>query len=72
VLLLLGLSRFGFRKLEAVGKDAAMPWETDGRRWHLELRTSHGGKPCRCPISKSLASCAGVTLTTPVPNSRST
>jgi excinuclease ABC subunit A len=33
--------------LEKVGQDAAMPWETDGRRWHTELRLSHGGKPCR-------------------------
>jgi excinuclease ABC subunit A len=33
--------------LEQVGKDAAMPWETDGRRWHTELRVSHKGQPCR-------------------------
>jgi excinuclease ABC subunit A len=33
--------------LEKVGKDAAMPWETDGRRWHTELRLSHQGQPCR-------------------------
>ena len=30
------------------------------------------GRPCRRPISKSLGSCAGVTLTAPVPNSGST
>jgi len=24
-----------------------MPWETDGQRWHTELRVSHKGKPCR-------------------------
>ena len=30
------------------------------------------GKPCRRPISKSFGSCAGVTLTAPVPNSGST
>jgi len=33
--------------LEAVGKDAKMPWETDGRRWHTLDRVSHSGKPCR-------------------------
>jgi excinuclease ABC subunit A len=33
--------------LEAVGKDAKMPWETDGRRWHTVDRVSHQGKPCR-------------------------
>lgn len=33
--------------LEKVGKDAAMPWETDGVRWHTRDRLSHGGKPCR-------------------------
>ena len=33
--------------LEAVGKEAKMPWEADGRRWHTADRLSHGGKPCR-------------------------
>jgi excinuclease ABC subunit A len=33
--------------LEHVGKDAAMPWETDGVTWHTKTRLSHGGKPCR-------------------------
>jgi excinuclease ABC subunit A len=33
--------------LEAVGRDARMPWETDGRRWHTVERVSHKGKPCR-------------------------
>jgi excinuclease ABC subunit A len=33
--------------LEAVGQDAQMPWETDGRRWHTTLRVSHKGTPCR-------------------------
>jgi excinuclease ABC subunit A len=33
--------------LEQVGKDAKMPWETDGRRWHTELRVTNEGKPCR-------------------------
>jgi excinuclease ABC subunit A len=33
--------------LEAVGRDAAMPWETDGRRWHTVERVTTEGKPCR-------------------------
>ncbi|HTU92609.1 MAG TPA: excinuclease ABC subunit A, partial [Gemmataceae bacterium] len=34
-------------ELEAVGKDAAMPWEADGRRWHTVERVTSEGKPCR-------------------------
>ncbi|HTU20488.1 MAG TPA: excinuclease ABC subunit A, partial [Gemmataceae bacterium] len=34
-------------ELETVGKDAAMPWETDGRRWHTVERVTTEGKPCR-------------------------
>ena len=34
--------------------------------------TTIAGRPCRFAIAKSLASCAGVTFTMPVPNSRST
>jgi excinuclease ABC subunit A len=30
-----------------VGKDAAMPWETDGRRWHTVERVTTEGKACR-------------------------
>jgi excinuclease ABC subunit A len=33
--------------LEAVGRDAALPWQTDGRRWHTVERVSGDGKPCR-------------------------
>ncbi len=33
--------------LEAVGRDAAMPWQTDGRRWHTVDRVTSDGKPCR-------------------------
>jgi excinuclease ABC subunit A len=33
--------------LEKVGKDAAMPWQTDGRRWHTTAHTSGDGKPTR-------------------------
>jgi excinuclease ABC subunit A len=39
--------RPGDLKLEAVGKDAAMPWETDGKRWHTIDRLTSKGKPCR-------------------------
>ncbi len=34
-------------ELEAVGKDAAMPWQTDGRRWHTIERVTNEGKPIR-------------------------
>ncbi len=27
--------------------DTAMPWETNGRRWHTEMRVSHKGQRCR-------------------------
>src|SRR5207244_829567 len=33
--------------LEAVGRDAQMPWEADGRRWHVVERVSHKGTPCK-------------------------
>jgi excinuclease ABC subunit A len=39
--------RDGDVALEDVGKDAAMPWETDGHRWHTQDRVSHHGKPCK-------------------------
>ncbi len=33
---------------EEVGSEkVAAPWETDGRRWHCETRTSRTGAPCR-------------------------
>ena len=33
---------------EELGSEAvATPWETDGRRWHCETRTSRVGTPCR-------------------------
>jgi excinuclease ABC subunit A len=34
-------------ELEEVGKNAAMPWESDGRRWHTVERVTPDGKPCR-------------------------
>jgi len=39
--------RTGDVSLDAVGKDAAMPWETDGRRWHTSTRLTGKGKPAR-------------------------
>jgi excinuclease ABC subunit A len=39
--------REGDVDLEQVGKDAQMPWEADGRRWHTVERVSHKGTPCR-------------------------
>ncbi len=33
--------------LEAVGRDAALPWQTDGRRWHTIERITTDGKACR-------------------------
>ena len=34
-------------ELDQVGKDSAMPWIVDGRRWHTELRVSQKGTACR-------------------------
>ncbi len=39
--------RQGDLELSQVGKGAKMPWETDGRKWHLHDRIAHNGKPCR-------------------------
>jgi excinuclease ABC subunit A len=33
--------------LELVGRDAALPWQTDGRRWHTAERITTDGKACR-------------------------
>jgi excinuclease ABC subunit A len=33
--------------LELVGQDAALPWQTDGRRWHTVDRITTDGKACR-------------------------
>jgi len=33
--------------LAQVGRGAKMPWQIDGRKWHLHDRLSHNGKPCR-------------------------
>jgi excinuclease ABC subunit A len=34
-------------ELAEFGREARMPWEIDGRRWHTHDRLSHDGKPCR-------------------------
>jgi len=39
--------REGDVALEKVGKDSAMPWQTDGKLWHTKNRISSDGKPCR-------------------------
>ncbi|MDB5386876.1 MAG: uvrA 1, partial [Planctomycetaceae bacterium] len=39
--------REGDVELKQVGESAKMPWETDGRAWHLEQRIGHNGKPGR-------------------------
>ena len=39
--------RSGDVDLAKVGKDAALPWQVDGRKWHTVDRVSHIGTPCR-------------------------
>jgi excinuclease ABC subunit A len=34
-------------ELEKVGKDAKLPWQLDGRRWHCQDRITADGHPCR-------------------------
>ena len=33
--------------LGELGRDAKMPWQIDGRKWHLVERVAINGKPCR-------------------------
>jgi excinuclease ABC subunit A len=40
-------NREGDIELEQVGRDARMPWEADGRRWHTQDRVTGKGVPCR-------------------------
>jgi len=35
------------RRLGDVGKEVRMPWQIDGRKWHLEQRTDRDGKETR-------------------------
>ena len=39
--------RKGDLSLRELGKDAKMPWQVDGRKWHLVDRLAHNGKPAR-------------------------
>jgi excinuclease ABC subunit A len=39
--------RAGDIELRQVGRDAKMPWQTDGRRWHTVDRVARNGKACR-------------------------
>ncbi|HVK13361.1 MAG TPA: excinuclease ABC subunit UvrA [Gemmataceae bacterium] len=40
-------AREGDISLEKVGKDAQLPWQTDGKRWHCLDRLTMKGTPCR-------------------------
>jgi excinuclease ABC subunit A len=40
-------TREGDVELEEVGKDAKLPWEIDGLRWHTKDRTTSEGIPCK-------------------------
>jgi excinuclease ABC subunit A len=40
-------SRSGDVDLRKVGKDAALPWQVDGRKWHTLDRVSHAGLPVK-------------------------
>ena len=42
-----GRKREGDLDLGQVGREAHMPWERDGRRWHTLDRIGHNGRPCR-------------------------
>lgn len=40
-------TRAGDLDFAQVGKQARMPWETNGKKWHTQDRLAHNGKPCR-------------------------
>jgi excinuclease ABC subunit A len=42
-----GKKREGDLTMAQVGKDAKMPWEVDGRKWHIRDRIAHSGKACQ-------------------------
>ena len=33
--------------IATVGRNAALPWKVDGRKWHTQDRPARNGKPCR-------------------------
>ncbi len=37
----------GDLEITEVGRDAKMPWESDGPRWHIRDRVGRNGDPCR-------------------------
>ncbi len=39
--------RAGDVEIEEIGRDARMPWEIDGRKWHTRDRVGRSGEPCR-------------------------
>jgi excinuclease ABC subunit A len=39
--------REGDLDLNEIGKEAAMPWESDGRKWHTQDRVGRKGETCR-------------------------
>ncbi len=39
--------RAGELDITEIGRDAKMPWQIDGRRWHTRDRVARGGQPCR-------------------------
>ncbi|QDU60795.1 UvrABC system protein A [Planctomycetes bacterium Pan216] len=41
------IRRPGDVEIGQLGKDARMPWQIDGRRWHTVDRLSRTGKPCQ-------------------------
>jgi excinuclease ABC subunit A len=41
------IAKEGDIELEKVGKDAQLPWHTDGRKWHCVDRLTLKGVPCR-------------------------
>jgi len=41
------VAKAGDIELDKVGKDAKLPWQTDGRRWHCIDRLTMKGTPCR-------------------------
>jgi excinuclease ABC subunit A len=40
-------ARAGDLELDAVGRDAQLPWEADGPRWHTRERIAPNGRPAR-------------------------
>ena len=42
-----GRKREGDLTMADVGRETKMPWEVDGRQWHLHDRIAHSGNPCK-------------------------